>query len=129
MLFGMSDFSFNEHIQENSGFYGAMGGVAHLRNQSANKFELQKQTRALEKQVEQQKKSAQEQSKLAKAMKQSAGERAESEKARLELEKKRFELEEKERAYERDKKVQVKELRKFLLQLSDEVDELMLKYS
>ena len=48
----MEGFDFNEHVQENAGFYGAAAGISHLRNQQSQNRELQKQRKALEQQVE-----------------------------------------------------------------------------
>ena len=106
----MSDFDFNEHMQDNAGYYGAVGGMMHLRNQDAQKKELKKQRKLLEEQTR------------------SAKEQAKSEKERLALEKRRLELEEKERAFERDKKARIKDIRKLMTVLSSEIDELELKH-
>lgn len=106
----MSDFDFNEHMQDNAGYYGAVGGMMHLRNQDAQKKELQKQRKLLEQQAR------------------SAREQARSEKERLAIEQKRLELEEKERAFERDKKARIKDIRKLMTVLSSEIDELELKH-
>ena len=106
----MSDFDFNEHMQENAGYYGAVGGAMHLRNQDAQKKELQKQRKLLEQQAR------------------SAKEQAKSEKDRLALERRRLDLEEKERAFDRDKKAQIKNIRKLMTVLSSDIDDLELKH-
>ena len=72
VLDNMSDFDFNEHMQDNAGYYGAVGGMMHLRNQDAQKKELQKQRKLLEDQAK------------------SAKEKAKNEKERLALEQKRL---------------------------------------
>ena len=106
----MSDFDFNEHIQDNAGYYGAVGGMMHLRNQDAQKKELQKQRKLLEEQAR------------------SAREQANSEKERLSLEKRRMELEEQERAFEKERKAQIKDIRKLMTVLSSELDDLEFKH-
>jgi len=106
----MSDFDFNEHMQDNAGYYGAVGGMMHLRNQDAQKKELRKQRELLEEQAR------------------SARAQARSENERLAIERKRLELEEKERAFEREKKARIKDIRKLMTVLSTEIDDLELKY-
>ena len=43
--------NFSDNIEENAGYYAAAGGMMHLRNQDAQKKELQKQRRILEQQA------------------------------------------------------------------------------
>jgi len=106
----MSDFDFNEHIQENSGQYGALAGMAHLRNQSKQGEELRKQRRLLEEQAK------------------SAKNQAEAENGRLQIEKERFALEQKEKELQRKKLEQVKGLRKLMANISGDIDEMEVKY-
>ena len=102
----MEGFDFNEHIKENAGKYGAVGGLAHLRNQDLQNRELKKQRKILEKQVEAEKNKAR------------------TEKERLKLEQKRFELEKRELEFQKQKLSELKELRKLMAKITGELDEL-----
>ena len=106
----MSDFDFNEHMQENSGQYGTMAGLMHLRNQSKQREELREQRRLLE-----------EQAKFAKNQ-------AEAENRRLQIETERFALEQKEKELQRKRLEQVKGLRKLMANISGDIDEMEAKY-
>jgi hypothetical protein len=104
----MSDLfgDFSDRIEDNAGAYAALGGMAHLRNQNAQRNELRKQRALLEDQ-------------LASAK---AAERTEKE--RLEIEKKRFEIEQKERDLSQKKAESVKEMRKVMSRVSAELEEM-----
>ena len=104
----MSDWfeNFSDRIEDNAGGLAALGGLAHLRNQSAQRNELKKQRELLQEQ-------------LASAK---AAER--SEKERLEIEKKRFEIEQKERDLSQQKAESVKTMRKVMASVSNELDQL-----
>ena len=102
----MEDFDFNDHVEENAGYYGAVAGMAHLRNQQQQGEELRKQRQLLEDQAK------------------SAKTKANAEKERLKIEKRRFELEQKEKELQRQKLDQVKELRKLMASISGEMDEM-----
>ena len=102
----MSDFDFNEHMEDNAGYYGAVGGMMHLKNQHRQSEELRKQRALLEDQAK------------------SAKTKADAEKERLKIEKKRFELDQKEKEIQSQKKLQVKGLRKLMARISSEMDEM-----
>ena len=104
----MSDWfgHFSDRIEDNAGAYAALGGMAHLRNQNAQRNELRKQRALLEDQ-------------LASA---EAAERTEKE--RLDIEKKRFEIEQKERDLRQKKAESVKEMRKVMSRVSTELEEM-----
>ena len=104
----MSDWfgDFSDRIEDNAGAYAALGGMAHLRNQNAQRNELRKQRALLEDQ-------------LASAK---AAERTEKE--RLEIEKQRFEIEQKERDLRQKKAESVKEMRKVMSRVSTELEEM-----
>ena len=74
------------------------------------------------------KKELQKQRKLLEQQARSAKEQAKSEKDRLALERRRLDLEEKERAFDRDKKAQIKNIRKLMTVLSSDIDDIELKH-
>ena len=104
----MSDWfeNFSDRIEDDAGALAALGGMAHLRKQSAQRNELIKQRELLKEQ-------------LASAK---AAERTEKE--RLEIEKKRFEIEQKERDLRQKKAESVKEMRKVMSRVSTELEEM-----
>ena len=102
----MEGFDFNEHVQENAGYYGTVAGISHLRNQQNQNRELQKQRKALEQQVE------------------AAKNKAKTEQDRLKLEQKRFELEKRELELQKQKQGELKELRKLMAKITGELDEM-----
>ena len=102
----MSDFDFNEHVQENAGYYGAVGGMMALRNQQKQSDELRKQRTLLEKQAK------------------AAEAKASAEQERLEIQKQQLELEKQEQELRRQEAEQVKEMRKLMAGISSELDEL-----
>ena len=108
--FVMEGFNFNDHMQENAGQYGAVAGMAHLRNQQKQGEELRKQRQLLEDQAK------------------SAKTRANAEKERLKIEKKRFELDQKEKEIQRQKINQLKDLRKLMARISADIDEIENRY-
>jgi len=103
--------NFSDRIEDDAGALAALGGMAHLRNQSAQRNELIKQKELLKEQ-------------LASAK---AAERTEKE--RLEIEKKRFELEQKERDLRQQKAESVKRMRKLMASMSHDLDDLVEKFS
>ena len=114
----MSDFDFNEHVQENSGYYGAVAGMSHLRNQQKQNEELRKQRGLLE-----------EQAKAAKDKASTERQRLKIEKQRLELDKHEAELRRKETELRRKEAEQVKELRKLMAGMSGELDEIDARFA
>ena len=114
----MSDFDFNEHIQENSGYLGAVAGISHLRNQHKQTEELHKQNEELRKQrglLEKQAKAAKD--------------KAATERQRLKIEKQRLELDKQEAELRRKEAEQVKELRKLMAGMSGELDEIDARFA
>ena len=107
----MSDFDFNEHVQENSGYYGAVAGMSHLRNQQKQNEELRKQRGLLEEQAK------------------AAKDKASTERQRLEIEKQRLELDKQEAELRRKEAEQVKELRKLMAGMSGELDEIDARFA
>ena len=101
----MSDWfeKFSDNVEDNAGAFAAIGGMAHLKNQSAQRNELKKQRKLLQEQ-------------LASAK---AAER--SEKERLEIEQKRFELEQKEKDIRDKKDLAIKGMRKLMATVSKEL--------
>ena len=85
---------------ENGGALAALGGMAHLKNQSAQRNDLEKQRELLHEQLA-----------SAKAVEI-------SEKERLEIEKKRFEIQEENRRLNLEKAQAVKSIRKTLADAS-----------
>jgi hypothetical protein len=114
----MSDFDFNEHVQENSGYYGAVAGISHLRNQQKQNEELRKQRGLLE-----------EQAKAAKDKAATERQRLKVEKQRLELDKQRLELDKQEAELRRKEAEHVKELRKLMAGMSGELDEIDARFA
>ena len=102
---------FSDNIEENAGYYAAAGGMMHLRNQDAQKKELQKQRRILEQQARDAKAQAQ------------------TEKERLAIEKKRFDLEQKEKKAQVLKTDRIKDLRKQMAQISSDIGVIEEKFS
>lgn len=107
----MSDFDFNEHMQDNAGYYGAVGGMMHLRNQQKQSEELRKQRGLLEKQAK------------------AAEAKASTERERLKIEKQRLELDKQEAELRRKEAEQVKELRKLMAGMSSELDEIDARFA
>lgn len=98
--------NFSDGIESDAGALAAMGGLAHLKNQNAQRNELLKQRELLQEQLASTK----------------AAER--TEKQRLEIEQKRFELEQKERNLLQQKASSVKTTRKVMSSISFELDQL-----
>ena len=101
---------FNDHIKENAGHFGALGAMAHLRNQYEQGEELRKQRQLLEDQAK------------------SAKTKANAEQERLKIEKKRFELDQKEKEMQKHKVNQLRDLRKLMAKISAEIDEMETTY-
>ena len=107
------DFDFNSGIEDNAGSLAALGGMAHLSNQSAQRRTLAEQTELLKEQLE----SAKNAAKSAKAVE-------EIEKQRLEIEQKRFQLEQNEKDLAHQRKIQLKSVRKIMAEVNRELDDL-----
>jgi len=104
----MSDWfeNFSDRIEDDAGALAALGGMAHLRNQSSQRNELVKQRELLKEQLA------------------SAKATERTEKERLEIEKKRFELEQKERDLRLQKEQAIREMRKAMSGISHELNKL-----
>ena len=109
----MSDFGdrIENSLSDRAATLGAIGAMAHMRNQQRQTEELRKQRVLLEEQAK------------------AAKDKAAAERERLDIEKRRLALEQKELELRREEAAQVKELRKLMANLSGELDELVARYS